>query len=211
MIEEVDPVTGRPLAQTAWEKALDFTLSYEGGYAFDPNDRGGETFRGISRKAWPTWVGWPKVDAVKAAFENNRYLYQALLHDRGLLADAVLFYKTYFWDQIRGEELPPKVAVATFDMAVHSGAKQAVKLLQVVLGVTVDGIVGPATVKAANDRGEGGLEDYLAARCKFLFEIMDTAPDQKVWAMNWFRRLMRLANLVLEGPGLDFPNERRSA
>ncbi len=128
--------------------------------------------------------------------------------NKELLADAVVFYKVNFWDQIHGEELPPKIAVATFDMAVHSGAKQAVKLLQIVLGVeTVDGIAGANTVKAANDRGERGLEDYLAARCKFLFEIMDRDESQKVWAMNWFRRLMRLGNLVLEGPGLTFPKE----
>ncbi len=206
----MDEEIKQSLPETAWDKALHFTMAYEGGYAFDPNDRGGETFRGISRKAWPSWVGWPKVDAVRATFAENRFLNQALLYDKELLADAVIFYKTYFWDQIHGEELPPKIAVATFDMAVHSGAKQAVKLLQIVLGVTVDGDVGSDTIKAANDRGESGLVDYLAARCKFLFEIMDRAPDQKVWASNWFRRLMRLGNLVLEGPGLNFSEERRT-
>lgn len=186
----------------AWEKALNFTLAYEGGYANAPEDRGGETFRGISRRAWPNWDGWPVVDTVKSAHPTD--FRAVLLRDEDLKARAVAFYRANFWDPVHGEELPGKVAAAVFDMAAHSGARTAVRLLQATLGVTADGDAGPKTIQAAHERGEGGLEDYLAARAKFLHDIMDKSPDQKAWAMNWFRRLFRLANLVLEGEGVEF-------
>lgn len=40
-------------------------LGHEGGYANHPADKGGETYRGISRKANPDWVGWKYIDEVK--------------------------------------------------------------------------------------------------------------------------------------------------
>jgi lysozyme family protein len=188
---------------TAWDKALEFTLAYEGGYVFDPADRGGETFRGISRKAWPTWEGWAIVDRVKSAHPED--FKAVLLQDQDLRGRAVRFYRENFWDPVHGDELPGKVAAAVFDMAVHSGVKTAIRALQSCLpGVVVDGEVGSQTVKAVFAAGEAGLVDFLAARATFLNGIMVSSPDQKVWARNWFKRLFKLSNLVLEGPGIEF-------
>jgi len=40
-------------------------LKSEGGHANDPDDGGGETYRGIARKFWPQWAGWKIIDAAK--------------------------------------------------------------------------------------------------------------------------------------------------
>lgn len=51
----------------------DFKTAYkkieaaEGGYCFDPDDAGGETYKGISRRANPNWNGWISIDAIKKA------------------------------------------------------------------------------------------------------------------------------------------------
>ena len=37
----------------SFETAVNTTLQYEGGYVNDPNDPGGETNFGISKKAYP--------------------------------------------------------------------------------------------------------------------------------------------------------------
>ena len=48
-----------------------FNLAYkklevaEGGYVNDPDDKGGETYKGISRKANPNWAGWISIDQIK--------------------------------------------------------------------------------------------------------------------------------------------------
>ena len=181
---------------TAWEEALKFTLGYEGGYANSPWDAGGETFRGISRRFWGSWEGWVLVDQIRAAAPTD--FRTVLLQDQTLLQEAMNFYRRNFWDQINGDALPHNYAIAAFDMAVHSGVQTAVRILQYSVKAHVDGVVGPRTVQACLDAGEPGLITYLAARAKLLHEIMVNRDDQKVWAMNWFKRLFKLADIVLE-------------
>jgi lysozyme family protein len=41
------------------------TLKHEGGYANHPADKGGETYRGITRKHNSEWEGWRYIDEVK--------------------------------------------------------------------------------------------------------------------------------------------------
>lgn len=191
---------------TAWDKAIGFTLAYEGGYDNHPADRGGETFRGVSRKNWPNWTGWMIIDQARGAYPSasTPAFHDELMKSPDLLHQATLFYRGNFWEPIHGDELPGKVAAALFDAAVHSGVKTAVRLLQSSIGATVDGVVGPRTIKAAFDKGEPGLVTFLAARAKFLHELMARDPSQEIWDMNWFRRLFKLANLVLDGPGVEF-------
>jgi lysozyme family protein len=49
-----------------FEEAFKVVVTDEGGYSNNPNDRGAETYRGISRKFHPDWRGWPIVDTAKA-------------------------------------------------------------------------------------------------------------------------------------------------
>lgn len=190
------------LDTTPWQRALDFTLSCEGGYSNHPADRGGETFRGISRKNFPAWPGWTTIDQAKAAMPAT--FKEEIEKSVDLLHQTKIFYRKNFWDVIKGDELPGKYAAALFDTAVNSGARTAIRMLQTSLGVTVDGIVGPQTIKAANEKAEAGLVRFLANRTKLLHSIMDGDPSQEVWAMNWFVRVFRLANVVLEGSGPEF-------
>lgn len=179
----------------AKDVALGFTLGYEGGWVDDPADRGGETYRGISRKHWPHWLGWEIIDAEKKLEEFPG----RLVGNQDLAILVLEFYEKNFWEAIHGEELPEKMAVALFDFAVNSGPVTAIRIMQIVLRVFVDGEVGAKTVKAAHDAGENAVVELLARRANFLHEIMVTDPSQTKWAMNWFRRLFRLSNIVLEG------------
>lgn len=89
---------------SAFENVLSHTLGFEGGYANDPADRGGETFRGISRKSWPNWPGWALIDQVKAAG-----LVSASAIDRRFADDAEMekmvtdFYRDEFWKPFGGD------------------------------------------------------------------------------------------------------------
>jgi lysozyme family protein len=188
--------------KSAWDIGIDFVLYYEGGYDNDPNDRGGETFRGVSRVNWPKWEGWLIIDNVKASLPTT--FKSALMNDADLKSRAVEFYRKNFWDQIHGDELPGKLAVAVLDMAVHSGPRPAARLLQTVLNMEVDGDIGPKTVAAAHMGSESTLIAYLAARAVFLHNLMANDKTQSGWALNWFKRLFKLAALVLEGEGVEF-------
>lgn len=157
----------------SWEKAIAFVLSYEGGYVNDPNDSGGETNFGISKKAYPS------VDI------------KALTVD-----EAKDIYKRDYWNAISGDELPGNMAFAAFDCAVNQGVGPAIKLLQIAVGVEVDGKIGPKTVGAAHRIGDHGVWLFLLERAK---RYMQTAGVQ-TWGSNWGERLVRLGKAIFQEP-----------
>lgn len=85
-----------------FEKALKHTLAFEGGYAYDPVDSGGETFRGISRRSWPGWPGWALIDQAKAegcrSAKSINSRFAGDLKMERLVAD---FYYDAFWEKTK--------------------------------------------------------------------------------------------------------------
>lgn len=127
--------------------ALKKVLKNEGGYANNPNDAGGETYKGISRKNHPTWTGWISIDQIKKAHPKG---FKTILEHTPELQDKVKdFYKRRFWDELCLDTCSnQELANQAFDMAVNAGVKAGVKILQKVLGIPVDGILGNVTKKA---------------------------------------------------------------
>ncbi len=95
----------------------------EGGWADDPLDAGGQTWKGIARNMHPTWSGWAMVDAHKQepGFPGN-------MNGDGLLESAVQkFYHDNFWEPINGDQiLFQAVANQIYDSAVNTGPKEAI-------------------------------------------------------------------------------------
>lgn len=111
-----------------FEKAYSRTGKFEGGYVNDPDDNGGETYYGISRKFHPTWLGWKIVDEQKkkSNFPSN-------LKDRrnDLLILEKNFYKVNFWDKVWGDKInDQRVANDMYDTAVNMGVGTSIKLSQ---------------------------------------------------------------------------------
>ncbi len=113
-----------------FEPAVTKTIRREGGDQFteDPDDPGGATRYGISKRAHPD------------------------VDPRNLTLDgAKAIYRRDYWNPLQGDSLASQpVAEALFDTAVNMGTAQAVKLAQVVLSLPADGELGPATLAALN-------------------------------------------------------------
>lgn len=111
-----------------FEKAYLRTKKFEGGYVNDPDDSGGETYHGISRKFHPTWPGWKIIDEQKKKenFPKN------LNERRGeLLPLEKNFYKKEFWDKVWGDKISDqRVANDMYDTAVNMGVGTSIKLSQ---------------------------------------------------------------------------------
>lgn len=89
---------------SAFEKALSHTLGFEGGYANDPADRGGETFRGISRISWPKWPGWALIDRARADGLTSAPALDRHFADDPEMARLVTdFYRNEFWKPFSGD------------------------------------------------------------------------------------------------------------
>jgi lysozyme family protein len=186
----------------------DFTTSFravmsvEGGYANHLADRGGETYRGISRRWHPSWPGWARIDAAKApGFPNN------LDHDAVLQEHVAAFYRAYIWDPIGGEECPSQaLADELFDIAVHLDPFRAVRFLQRALtaadrtvvqpAVIDDGRFGPQTAAAlaaclaADARNEAALLTLLNIQqgAHYLDQFL-RFPAQRIHLHGWLARV----------------------
>jgi lysozyme family protein len=173
-----------------FNEALNIVLSHEGGYANVTGDRGGETYRGISRVNWPNWPGWQIVDQNKP-LKNNQVIKNTLLENL-----VSIFYKIQFWDAIEADKLPSSIRPLVFDFAVNSGTKTAITSLQKVLvdttgkKIAIDGRIGPQTIALANQLQPKVLFDnYKQARLEFYSKIVENNPGQKKFLKGWLNRL----------------------
>jgi len=117
-----------------WKESLQHVLKSEGGWSDNPNDPGGATMKGITLGTYRTYIN-PR--ATKEDLKN--------------ISDAhiSMLYKKFYWDKVRGDELPSGLDYAMFDFAVNSGPHRAVRYLQQSLDVVKDGVFGPVTLAAA--------------------------------------------------------------
>lgn len=156
-----------------FDAALREILKSEGGYVDHPRDPGGCTNKGITLATYRRI----KPDATCFSLRN--------------IQDDVVrgIYNLHYWDTVSGDDLPPGIDLVVFDMAVNAGPRRASKLLQKILGVDDDGIIGPVTLKAASEAfGEGPeklLGNYAEARISFYKKLrhFDT------FGKGWLRRV----------------------
>lgn len=127
----------------------------EGGYVNDPDDKGGETYAGISRRWHPDWLGWIIVDLYKESGEGFEKL---LLENEKLYLMVYEFYENNFlapFSNIENDDIEAEL----FDTAVNMSVKTAKKMLQeslnllnrnekLFLDLVVDGDIGQMTLSA---------------------------------------------------------------
>jgi lysozyme family protein len=116
--------------------ALAAVLRYEGGYSNHPADPGGATMKGVTQATYDAWRS------------KHGLSHQSV---RSISQDEIeQIYRRDYWDRIHGDTLPSGLDLCVFDFAVNSGPSRAIRALQKVLGVRVDGVIGPQTLAAAN-------------------------------------------------------------
>lgn len=159
---------------SAFDRALAFTLRWEGGYVNDPRDPGGETKYGISKRAYP------HIDIKNLTKEQ-----------------AAAIYRRDYWDAARCGKLPERVAVAHFDCAVNCGVTAANRVLQRAASAKDDGIIGPATLQAVWDTPTTViLCRMLTERLGHYLTIIGNNSTLAVFARGWWNRVAALANEV---------------
>lgn len=111
----------------------------EGGYVNDPDDAGGETYLGISRKNNPKWVGWEVIDDIKKKY-GTKNITSRLKKDVALTNSAKLLYKQNYWDVLELDDIPSQgIAHQLFDTCVNCGKTTAIRIAQQVLMMTITG------------------------------------------------------------------------
>ena len=168
--------------------AFENVLSHEGGYVNDPDDPGGETYKGVARKMNSKWDGWTIVDILKkqdgfpANLDKNADLQQKIRD----------FYQTQFWDPLNGDNIVDQdVALSIFDFAVNAGNTTSASLAQMVVEAKTDGVIGPNTLKKLNDFDpEHFMAAFTVAKIARYINIVKTRPTSRKYFYGWVRRAL---------------------
>jgi lysozyme family protein len=122
-----------------FDEEFDKVILAEGGYVNDPDDAGGETYLGISRKNNPKWVGWEVIDDIKKKY-GTKNITSRLKKDVALTNSAKLLYKQNYWDVLELDDIPSQgIAHQLFDTCVNCGKTTAIRIAQQVLMMTITG------------------------------------------------------------------------
>src|SRR5690606_37798840 len=95
-------------------------------------------------------------------------------------------YRRQYWDLVRGDDLPSGLDYAVFDYAVNSGPGRAVKVLQRVLGVTVDGAHRVNTLNALRTRK---TVEVVNALCDCRLAFLKNLSTWGTFGKGWSRRV----------------------
>jgi len=158
--------------------AFEKTILKEGGYQLTniADDRGGQTYAGISRRSNPGWPGWEYID-------------------RGDTPSALMvrtFYLQNHWDVMGLTAIESQmVAQSMFDFGVNTHPLVAAKLAQLVVGATPDGKIGPVTTAAINAVNvDLFMAHFALAKVARYRDIVRRDKTQLKFLLGWINRTL---------------------
>lgn len=168
--------------------AFDVTMKAEGGYVNDPDDPGGETYKGIARSRNPKWSGWTNIDLLK----NTSNFPKNLENDADLQQKIRDLYEANYWDKIRGDHIVDQdIAESIFDFAVNAGPRTSAKLAQMTVNAKADGVIGPATLEKINaDDKRAFLAVFALAKIGRYVNICENRRESRKYFFGWVRRTL---------------------
>lgn len=145
-----------------FDTAINRLLGHEGGYVNDPQDPGGQTKFGISKRSYPN------LDIKNLTREQ-----------------AVAIYHRDFWTKVDADSLQEGIGFQLLDFAVNSGPSTAIRALQRAIRVADDGHVGPVTLAAIKNTTPSDLVmRFLAQRLRYMARLSNWKDAGKGWAIR---------------------------
>lgn len=153
-----------------FKAAVNDLFCAEGGLADLKDDTGGITNYGVSSKVYGERL---VRNLTKKQAEN-------------------IFYKDY-WKKIKGDELANyKISSALLDSAINTGAARTVRMLQRILRVPVDGVIGSETLNRLYEHNPTVLLLKIKlARIEYHVKICEYNRTQCKFIPSWVNRTLR--------------------
>jgi len=154
-----------------FSEALEVILHHEGGYVNHPKDPGGETNLGVTKRVYEDFGGEKEMkDLTKE--------------------DVEPIYKKNYWDRVKGDDLPEGLDLCIFDFAVNAGPGRAAKFIQRLVGTTVDGGIGPNTLKCIDDYiKENSVAETIEKYQSMRQEYYEGLSTFETFGRGWTRRV----------------------
>ena len=167
-------------------EALGLTLRHEGGFVNNPKDPGGATNKGVTLATFSLFLGRKATVAELQGISDMQ---------------LCVIYRQYFWDKVRGDDLPGGLDFCVFDFAVNSGVSRAAKMLQSLVGAGPDGSIVYKTIAAVESYVSREtlprlIDQYQAKRLHYLQAL----PHFQTFGKGWTRRVNEVldeANLMM--------------
>ena len=171
-----------------FNKAFELTIKAEGGYVNDPDDPGGETYKGIARASHAKWSGWINIDM----FKNKRNFPKNLEEDDELQEKIKSLYEANYWDKVQADDiLDQDIAESIFDFAVNAGPRTSAKLAQITVNAEPDGVIGPKTLEKINaDDKRAFLAVFALAKIGRYVGICEKRNSSRKYFFGWVRRTL---------------------
>lgn len=156
----------------AFLEAVTHTLAHEGGYVDHPDDPGGKTKYGISKRQYPD------LNIRCLTREQATHIY---FED---------FWSRYDYGRLNDGELAAKV----FDLGVNMSPKRAHRLLQFACRanhrpLVEDGILGPKTASTVNDLPPlAVLTSLRSESAGYYRRLAASRPQMRTFLRGWLRR-----------------------
>lgn len=161
------------------EKLAPFILKWEGGFVNDPDDLGGATNKGVTLSTYMQYCrkkGYPVPTVERLKNLSDREWTEIL--------------KTMYWDRWKADQIESQSVANILVDWVWASGNYGIKIPQKLIGVTVDGIVGPKTIDAVNSRNPRELFDMIKiARFDFIEEICRKRPANNKFKRGWINRI----------------------
>jgi hypothetical protein len=149
------------------------------------------TYKGINRKAWPNWAGWKIIDTYLNGAPKVTEAISVQCNNDSELEEMVLqFYRVNFWnknslDKINSQHIADEIFVSS----VLTHPRTAAKFAQKVIGVPVDGAIGPITIKKLNEYDVALFDKkYDQEEINHYVELIAQKPKFKIYEKGWKNR-----------------------
>ena len=168
------------MAEKNWQYCLETILHHEGGYVNHPEDPGGETNLGVTKRVYEEFGGTKDMKDLT-------------------VEDVEPIYKKNYWDRVKADQLPSGLDLCVFDFGVNAGTGRSAKFLQGMIGATQDGAIGPATLAKVNEfvsiEGVDGAIAEFQHRRQGYYEGLKTFAT---FGRGWTRRVTETTQLAIE-------------
>lgn len=165
-----------------WENCYQFVFKHEAGFQNRPDDpgnwTGGKIGAGelVGTNFGISAASYPGLDILNLTSEQAREIY---VRDYYLPAGC--------------NRMPYPLALSVFDSAVNQGLGWTKMELQRILGVVVDGVIGPRTIEAVHlCYGRSIVRMFLVKRLMRYSSI-----ENRAWKENWFERMVDVIAVVM--------------
>ena len=162
-------------------ESLAQTLKEEGGFSNNPSDPGGATMKGITLATYRSFVARPDASVDELKNIDPKVV-------------ETIYYNRY-WEPMKCNDLPAGLDAAVFDFGVNAGTKRAIIVLQRVLGVADDGVIGSGTLEALDGLD---VKKAISAFCESRRDFYRGLKLFPTFGKGWIARVDRVEPFCLD-------------